>query len=340
MGIIILEGPDGGGKTTLGQHLRDVVTNAGLPCRFLHSTYRKDQWKWDTAALKLAVRTVAQGGVAILDRHWPGDNIYGQVYRQRSNLHMRRQDSVLLRYGAMLVMCCPPTEFVVAEHARLRGLRPEMYEGQLDEVSDRYLDLLHGNMLRPAAGDYVEQLSYLGGLKADRRMGVVHYDRTSVTPARLPRLARDLVESARELSLAAEQLAAPLNFNLSGNPFSAAALLVGERSAHPYGAVPWPFFSQTDASGYLTQALHKAQVPEHDVCLVNACDNDDVTFKTVERALEVGNHGQVVALGQVAANVLKNLGRFPDAVLPHPQWARRFDHHGNYHLRLKGAIYA
>lgn len=84
--LIILEGPDCCGKTTLAKQL----INKFVESIYLHSTYHKD---FDNAGLMLrygeemirqAKLNIELGNTVILDRCWLSDHVYGSVLRGKA----------------------------------------------------------------------------------------------------------------------------------------------------------------------------------------------------------------------------------------------------------------
>lgn len=135
--IIVMEGPDGVGKTVLSMALKKK-----LDARYLHLTYRfKNMMStYHTAAIKLAARS-AQSSPAIIDRWWISEIIYAQVYRQGSKFI---RDYFLLehvanRLGVVYVLCLPKDrQTYVSHYNRLKGEREEMYDHSMEDVYDQY----------------------------------------------------------------------------------------------------------------------------------------------------------------------------------------------------------
>ena len=106
--IIVLEGPDGSGKTTLAKMLVDEYGFA-----YRHLTYRfKDRmhlYHW--AALELCLKD-AETGPVVLDRWWPSEIVYADVFRGGSKwpLWPRMLDRVALKHGVTYVWCIPSNE--------------------------------------------------------------------------------------------------------------------------------------------------------------------------------------------------------------------------------------
>lgn len=138
--IIIIEGPDGAGKTSLANELQRM-----LGARYLHLTYR---WKekmdvYHTAALRYAAR-LAKTQPVIIDRWWPSEIAYANVYRGGSKFErsVRRLDTFAYNIKAFYVICLPCDRERYVEHFNvLKGQREEMFNTNMEKVFDEYLAL-------------------------------------------------------------------------------------------------------------------------------------------------------------------------------------------------------
>lgn len=354
--IIVLEGPDGAGKTTLAKAL---LTRLGARGRYLHDRPVKNQFVRDTAQARQAVKNLARGLVTVLDRHWVGEGIYGPVFRpDKPSLGLRRLDSVLLRYGAAYIICAPPVEQLCAEFEQLRRARPEKFDTVRD-VATRYLDLWHGSVIRPPDGNYVEQQSTLYPWFSTRGRMAFHYDRFT-DGQQLSRFIGQVLQDGNawhKAARAADPLAAHVHtdpwdaadWELSGSLLTCRALLVGERAKEAHRSVNWPFFWPCQSAGYLSAALHKAKVNELDVALTNALRARDGSTEPLRKIMHWLRDNRpdvkVIPLGKVANAEVEKIAHqyipveYSFDALSHPQWARRFDHHGDYHKQLERAIY-
>lgn len=323
--IVVVEGADGTGKTTLA---RACVDHFGeRRSTYLHSTYAEDQWALDAGLLRSAVTAHLRGELAVLDRHWVGDNVYGATFRGRTGVWVRRMDSVLRRYGALYVLAAPPVEVVERLFAQVNAERSEMY-ASVTEVARRYRELYRGTG-RPSgsADSYVEQEAAAGGWA--RRDDVLGYDRTlwRKPPAAL------VLDRARALELTVEPYD-PLGLNLAGKPGPDVTLLAGDRLARAED-LTWPFFANDNCSAYLTAAIHHAGISETRLAYVNAV-RPDGGIET-HLSLAASNCRRVVALGGTAHAVCGRLDVKVETLLRHPQWERRFNHRGDYHAQLREA---
>jgi hypothetical protein len=319
IGIIVLEGPDCSGKTTLAKKLCELYDGY-----YMHLRVHKDMWKWHTAALRLATKK-SHDKLVVLDRHWPSEGVYGPVFRGKSaySPHERSIDRVLLKHAAIYVLCCPrDIDWIVGQHAARRGEGLETFKS-VREVASRYIDLWDGNILRPVDGTYVEQFAAFGGL-GDVRKDWVHYD--------LHRDGKNLSKVCKKLAYTLQQrrwsqyppaLRVDKN-NVLGHIEDAKFLFIGEEVREPGRWCKWPFYSRLESAAYLNECLHKIAWNEASGMWTNAlADDSHVSQVLAHKKLKV------VTLGKVAERLVKVLNILPHATLPHPQWARRFNHHGD-----------
>lgn len=104
---VILEGPDGAGKSTLAQKL-----SADLRCQLIHHGPYKESGPRDLAAKFMASQRAALGGESlVLDRCWLSEPIYAKHYRQSTSRiwpeHQRMLERAALRAKAVVVLCLP-----------------------------------------------------------------------------------------------------------------------------------------------------------------------------------------------------------------------------------------
>ena len=140
--IVVLEGPDGAGKTFLAEHLREKFGLAyhregppPVPRDRLALHY--------TGVLFNAVMDKMGGGKGtVLDRFALSQSIYGPVYRGEDDFaeELAYLGKTLRRIGALQVLCLPPLEMARACWSHRAGLGEEMIvrEDQWLEVYRRY----------------------------------------------------------------------------------------------------------------------------------------------------------------------------------------------------------
>lgn len=103
--IIVLEGPDGVGKTSLALALQKY-----LGARYIHLTYR---WKtkmdlYHYAAIRCCAH-LAQNQPVILDRWWISEILYAEAYRGGSKFIKSHflLEHIATKIGAVYVACLP-----------------------------------------------------------------------------------------------------------------------------------------------------------------------------------------------------------------------------------------
>lgn len=101
--IVIVEGPDGSGKSTAAENLEGFET--------VHFGPVDDPFREYMDALK-----AARGRDVVFDRIWPSEVVYGDVLRDGSRLdegHLRILRREALSQGVVMVKCLPPEGAVI-----------------------------------------------------------------------------------------------------------------------------------------------------------------------------------------------------------------------------------
>jgi predicted ATPase len=139
MSVIILEGPDGSGKTTLANHL---VNCYGF--KYEHEKQPKATWT-SRDLFSHYVQTLYRAQRArqpvVLDRHYLGETIYGPVMRNRSLLTAGQViliERLVRAGGTRVIVCLPPWGTVVANWQAKQCdyvTQPE----KLRDIYERYL---------------------------------------------------------------------------------------------------------------------------------------------------------------------------------------------------------
>ena len=286
--LIILEGTDLAGKTTLATRLqtylavkypRHTVTllHRGPPAPGTHPL--------DEYVQPLLDYVPGGNEHVICDRwHW-GEYVYPEVKRRRTKMTPGIFDYVemfLKMRGAVTVHVTAPIAVLVDRYAR-RG--------------DDYVTL---GDLRPISE----------GFQLAENESITGYRPTSSTPEHIADVARF-----------AEQRAARFTrFVTPVGQMRPDVLLLGDvRASLKRGERSTAFMPYPATSGhYLTWAIRAAGIPElrRNATIANACDVDDVEALYLELCKPA-----VVALGERAH---RSLGGIPHAVVPHPQYVRRF----------------
>lgn len=140
--IIVLEGPDGVGKTTLAHELKTL-----LGARYIHLTYRfRDRMNlYHYAAIRLAAH-LAQNQPVIIDRWWPSEIAYAEVYRGGSKFtkYYFLLEHIATQMGVTYVMCLPEdrekylSNFEEMRETRTEAERSRDPDGCLGRIYDEY----------------------------------------------------------------------------------------------------------------------------------------------------------------------------------------------------------
>lgn len=309
--IIVLEGGDGCGKTTLAERLCDYVG-----AHYMHLTYRfKDRMNcYHGGALKMALLR-AEHQPVVIDRWWPSELAYANAYRGGSKwpLMYRHLHRVALRHGVSYVMCLPEDRDHYLKHFnRLKGEREEMYDEGMDRVYAQFK-----NIRTCMAEDLVPSVSTYDMFQQGHDLdSVVQY----------------VLETAEDERALLPDYAKDINFhNLSGSPARAKVLVVGDGRDHNFEKTHGPF-SDYDAKHGLrwSAALETAGVSEPDICYVDVGHPDEAT--TVRAIREISRTTKVVALGESVHESLLALDVMVADVLLHPRnWG---PDHRNDHLNI------
>jgi len=333
-GVVLIEGADYSGKTTLAEALVERFN-----AYYLHGRIFRRMWLYHVAMLRLALR-MADTRLVVIDRHWLSELIYGEVYRggPAYDLGARCLDRVLMRVGAVTVLCSPDDqEYQIKRHAA-RAARGEEAYRQIQRVVAIYADLARGNHLHPTTGYLGQQIRY--GDFAQRK-DVMLYD-LDKSGHQLPQVAKQIAARVRKLQ--AGQLRSALFSsmpNFTGNLATARTVIVGDSVSPQVARLPkgpyWPMAWHDGPSGatYLNRALHLIGHDETTTVITNANDEDDQLTPLLRESKL-----RIVTLGKRATDGVLKRGATPDAEIEHPQYWRRF-HYGEideYASRLKKAL--
>lgn len=313
--VIVLEGADCAGKSTLGEFLRGHWSTPDVPATLIHATYRfpNQMFDYHTALLEKVLK-LREVGPVILDRWWPSELIYADVFRGGSKWPMggRMLDRVAMKHGFMYVGCIPSDDGV---HTRIFNERAEaggeMYTRN-EGVADQYKKWHHRMSHRP---DYVR------------------YDFCTQ--------GADMREFAEALMLQSAMLnmTIPAPFHnrtyrqVAGNPRSPLVMILGERSNPKGRHSVWPFFEHANSSLWLTQALANAGLKEEQIAWYNVLpeDGDEKWAReSLDTAYNVIKPHYLLALGRTAQIMCLKAGlaihEHGYRTLPHPQYVKRFQH--------------
>ena len=145
VGLIIIDGPDGCGKTTLAEKLVEMYNGT-----YIHHTWSPElQTQMDTYltnGLELAIEE-SRNRLVIVDRLWMSEICYSEGIREGTeypDLHAKLASMVQEENGLNIVCFPDDIEKGLARFERLKGERPEHYDN-IAEVFDVYGALWHGH---------------------------------------------------------------------------------------------------------------------------------------------------------------------------------------------------
>lgn len=321
--LVIVEGPDGTGKTSLiealGRQVTCTVKRSGVPGPNPFVEYHRtlcDLWPNDQ--------------ITVFDRFFHGECAYGPVFRNKDlddhELLFLELEAEL--YGSIVVWCEGRAN-VIKERLRARARRTSFDEHVLNDPT-----IMAEAFKRVAGRSRLRWLSYdsTAGYPPESAATGVHARLVSRRP--VPDLFRYAVGNWRnpKAVLVGNRFSGYWNFPPPGDPR-------WEEDRFKYSR---PFIG-TNSGRYLLEALLLIErFCTCDVLIINSYKDwlpADDSYRLLRRQLELFDN--IVCLGKralsrVAGNV-ENVRH-----VPHPQYWKRFHYHdaAGYARRLEEAIYA
>jgi thymidylate kinase len=316
-GLIVIDGSDGTGKTTLAKYFVEKYGAA-----WLHQSYRfsKKMFTYHTAVLLNAIN-LAKTKLVIIDRLWMSEDVYGGVYRNGTAwpLEGRFIDQVLLKHCAVQIIATMDPAVYTERFYKLVSMgRAEQYTTKPRDVAQKYYDLYHGKFMQECR-TYADLMTRLGGLKS--RRDCIEYDMTR-DGSDLDLFCRKVVSILVSLSEGQYQPCLNAEYTcLTGHATMAKYILVGDVPNSKSRRISWPFYDYGNSSLYLESALQSLKIPGQEIMLTNACTKQGIIH--IADIIEKYGTKKVIALGQNAGDRLHEAG-IPHVEAPHPQYFRRF----------------
>lgn len=313
-GLIILDGPDACGKTTLGEKL--VREFDGL---YIHCEGKRfdDMFNYQTEELVKATK-MCDKQLVVIDRLWPSEMCYANVFRKGTKFpHQGRlMDRVIRKHAGIYVFCLPldPLSYFKRHEDNLDPDHP--YDNvNLGKVCDQYKDLYNSMKHRPDVTKY----------------------RIEVEGKRLKTFVYELAYDLRQWQ--GRQYVPCLDSQykgLVGHLSPAKYLMIGERVNVKNPLYRWPFYEHANCSSYLCKSLDQAGIDDCQLMFMNCMD--DPYFVTHARELVLEHKLKPVALGKIALEMSKRIG-LKVKELPHPQFMKRFHYNDNEFVKkLKSTL--
>lgn len=140
--VIILEGPDGAGKSHLADKLQDEYRFA-----YIHNGLYPHHTRVELMQLYFdQIRKGSHGRSTVIDRSFVSEFVYGQVMRQFSRftqndvLDLRHQTEM---HGVIQILCLPPVETVINNWRVKRQTYVGDYVDALDKIRAVYRTYTH-----------------------------------------------------------------------------------------------------------------------------------------------------------------------------------------------------
>jgi hypothetical protein len=288
--VIILEGPDGSGKTSLARRLEKewgmIYSHEGPP------PDNKDDSRLDYYAVTL-IRALRRKQPTVFDRFHLGELVYGPVARSSDRLGyggMRLMRRLCFANHVLIKICQPPYD-VALENWRRKLAAGDDYVRDERKFFDTYYRF-------KALTAYEETFDY----------------------------THDYDQQYYDLTNKLQGPCQPLPKGMIGRP-EAQVLFVGERSNSKREDLDLPFFSMTQSAGYLNRAIWEAGFHEREIAFVNAYKLNQMENDLNRAVQALPNLKVAVTLGDKAKHLLSRQLRPGVNVesLPHPQYWKRFN---------------
>ena len=304
--VVIFEGPDGGGKSTIAQEY--ATRHNALYIH--HGPYKQVGDGLARMFLESMLPALMGYQDVVLDRCWLSEPIYADAFREGNDRvgaeRSRILDRIALRAGAVVVRCLPPWEAV---RATFNGRKEEEYlddDSQLARVYAQYDANLVGSTSLP----------------------VVDYDYTKFKGSTLASISYDLEHLIADRTVGKLH---PLRVATSGNWWAEIVIVGDEFGEHKNNdamyQTPFGSLNGMGCSLWLAAQLNAAGISESDLLWINADE-----LKRCPEFLQWHDHKHFIALGSEAEAAIRGHQARTQATVNHPQYWKRFHSRAEYPL--------
>lgn len=168
--LLILEGADCSGKTTLANAIVDFCGKDN--CDYMHSTWFKgmDVLSHHRQNLTRAIHSLTKRDIVIIDRHWISECVYGSEYRDGCSYNPREHElhRKIEELGGQYILCIPDRDVQLQRHRERKEQDGEMFS-DISGVIDRYRNLWYGKNIELSDRDHAVNIMTRTGGVSDRR---------------------------------------------------------------------------------------------------------------------------------------------------------------------------
>lgn len=305
-GIIIIEGADASGKTTLASELISMVGEKNS--LYIHAGISDDYWGLAYGCIVQAI-SESNSKLVIIDRCWMSEMCYGSIFRQAPQYieSARCFDRLLLKHGAINIIASPKNALAhIHEFNKIKEERHEEFK-DITKAVQWYHNLCEGNLAVPA-DNYATQFTAFGDYL--ERPDTIRYDRFTDDKAKFSKKVLKLLKKFRKQQLP-EALKASY-FSLIGHVGSAEIVFIGggERNnvcEEDCESEPWPYFTNEPKSSMyeVNKIIHKSGLNEAQAVYINAFA--DSTMKETFRLIKLLKDNKVfVPLDKLGLTLCKH----------------------------------
>lgn len=329
-GIIILEGADATGKTTLAKELVKQFNG-----HYMHLVYRwpKKMFTYQLAAAHRAIK-LSQDKLVVIDRHWMSEWVYAKVFRGGTLWpeEGRMMDRLFRRFGATTIICATDdSDQYEKDFNEAKEIRPELFKNCVS-VNEFYKRLYKGDKLIFDRSDYTSLLGY-DGLFRDTKF--FWYDRHKQGQdvrgyaAIVGFIVKTQLEYIKNNCLTLN----PCIYNLLGDSSQCEYLFIGDKINKEKRVIDYPWMAHKNSSLFFAQCLTEIGVKEKGLCYVNL--NDSYGPHILKEVMS-NNECIPIFLGKNAEKAKDIVGA--GICIYHPSYALRFDKKEEFKDQLIDAL--